>query len=73
MRIKLKSRWVLVQVLQLSYMEKHIVLQVTDSMKWGILGEGSLERLSIAFMANGKLEFVPRDRVFHLLIIYCSL
>ena len=60
-RIKLKTLWVLVRVLQLSYIEKHILLQVTDSMKWGIWGQGSLERLSIAFMANGKLEFVPRD------------
>ena len=30
------------------------------------------ERLSIAFSANGKREFVPRDQVFHVLVVYCS-
>ena len=24
-----------------------------------------IERLSIAFTANGKREFIPRDQVFH--------
>ena len=32
-----------------------------------------LESLSIAFTANDKREFVPRDQVFHLLIVHCSL
>ena len=32
-----------------------------------------LEGLSIAFTVNDKREFVPRDQVFHLLIVYCSL
>ena len=30
----------------------------------------AFERLSIAFTANGKREFVPRDQVFHLLVVY---
>ena len=42
---------------------------------WKALGETYLvtERLSIAFAANGKREFVPRDQVSLLLAIYCSL
>ena len=33
----------------------------------------SLERLSITFTSNGKREFVPRDQVSSLLVVYCSL
>ena len=33
----------------------------------------TLERLSIAFTPNGKREFVPRDQVSPLLVVYCSL
>ena len=32
-----------------------------------------LERLSIEFTSNGKREFVPRDQVSPLLVVYCSL
>ena len=32
-----------------------------------------IERLSIAFTANGKREFVPRDQVSPLLVVYCLL
>ena len=32
-----------------------------------------IERLSLTFTSNGKLEFVPRDQVSHLLVVYCSL
>ena len=31
------------------------------------------ERLSSAFKANGTLEFVPRNQVFPLIVVYCSL
>ena len=31
------------------------------------------ERLSITFTLNGKREFVPRDQVSSLLVVYCSL
>ena len=31
------------------------------------------ERLSIAFMSNGKRELIPRDQVSPLLAAYCSL
>ena len=31
---------------------------------------GLLERISIAFRANGKREFVPRDQVFPLIVVY---
>ena len=30
-------------------------------------------RLSITFTLNGKREFVPRDQVSSLLVVYCSL
>ena len=30
-----------------------------------------LERFIVAFMANGKREFVPREEVFRSLIVYC--
>ena len=33
----------------------------------------TLERLSIAFTSNGKREFVPRDQLSPLLVVYCSL
>ena len=32
-----------------------------------------IERLSITFTSNGKREFVPRDQVSPLLVVYCSL
>ena len=32
----------------------------------------TLERLSIVFTADGKREFVPRDQVSSLLVVYCS-
>ena len=35
--------------------------------------EERLERLSGAFKANGTLEFVPRNQVFPLIVVYCSL
>ena len=35
--------------------------------------EERLERLSSAFKAKGKLEFVPRKLVFPLIVVYCSL
>ena len=31
------------------------------------------ERLSITFTSNGKREFVPRDQVSPLLVVYCFL
>ena len=32
-----------------------------------------LERLRITLTANGKHEFVPRDEVFPLIVVYCIL
>ena len=32
-----------------------------------------LERLRITFTSNSKRKFVPRDQVFSLLVVYCSL
>ena len=32
-----------------------------------------IERLSLTFTSNGKLEFVPRDEVSPLVVVYCSL
>ena len=31
----------------------------------------SLERLRFTFTTNGKREFVPRDQVFPLIVVYC--
>ena len=33
----------------------------------------AIERLSITFRSDGKREFVPRDQVSPLLVVYCSL
>ena len=33
----------------------------------------TLERLSIKFTSNSKREFVPRDQLSPLLVVYCSL
>ena len=33
----------------------------------------TLERLSFTFTSNGKREFVPRDQVSPLLVVYCLL
>ena len=33
----------------------------------------AMERLSITFRSDGKREFVPRDQVSPLLVVYCSL
>ena len=35
--------------------------------------EETLKKLSSAFKANGTLEFVPRNQVFPLIVVYCSL
>ena len=35
--------------------------------------KGIMEGLSITFASNGKLEFVPRDQVFSLLVGFYSL
>ena len=35
--------------------------------------ESGMERLSITFSSNGKLEFVSRDPVSPSLVVYCSL
>ena len=32
-----------------------------------------LRSLSFTFMSNSKHDFVPRDQVSHLLVVYCSL
>ena len=32
-----------------------------------------IERLRFTFMPNGKREFVPRDQVFPLIVVNCSL
>ena len=32
-----------------------------------------IERFRVTFTANGKREFVPRDKVFLFLVFYCSL
>ena len=34
---------------------------------------GSKERLRFTFTPNGKREFVPRDQVFPLIVVYCLL
>ena len=36
-------------------------------------GTGLMERLRFTFTLNGKREFVPREQVFSLLVVYCSL
>jgi len=49
----------------------------TDHNLKGYVGKvnasGTTERLSITFTSNGKREFVPRDQVSPLLVVYCSL
>ena len=34
---------------------------------------GTIERLRFTFTPNGKREFVPRDQVFFLIVVYCLL
>ena len=43
------------------------------AQKFNINMAPTIERLSITFASNGKREFVQRDQVSSLLVIYCSL
>ena len=43
------------------------------SLTLAVFAGSSTERLSITFTLNGKREFVPRDQVSSLLVVYCSL
>ena len=38
-----------------------------------VRGNNQIERWSITFTSNSKHEFVPRDQVSPLLVVYCSL
>ena len=42
-------------------------------MKRKQVQDAGLERLRFTFTPNGKREFVPRDQVFPLIVVYCLL
>ena len=48
-------------------------LSVTCWPPDNVLAQPTIERLSIAFTANSKREFVARDQVSPLLVVYCTL
>ena len=46
---------------------------IEHTIQWARDKVKLLERLSITFTSNGKREFVPREQVSPIPIVYCSL